>query len=259
MILECIPEYKNAEDWAGLAADFGLSFEYNEFFNPVLLEDKEKLEEVIRTYEGIGRDTTDDTLHGAFLDITVSSSDPLIRNISDYRVRQSLDIGSRLKVRGVVFHTNYLTDFKSSPYREKWVHENTLYWRGISSEYKNLCIYMENMFDDTPELLTRLAENLNDTENFGVCLDLAHAHLSKVPLSGWIDALKKHIKHIHINDNFGEEDLHLAVGRGNIDWSVLKNPELTQNRPSILLEVSGKDKILDSYRYLSSNGYTNIY
>lgn len=258
MIMECIPEYQYAEEWAEISAKYNLAFEYNEFFNPLLLEDKNKLEEILHIYESLGRDTSKDTLHGAFLDITVSSSDPLIKKISDYRVRQSFDIASRLNVRGVVFHTNYLTDFKSKPYRDRWVHENTLYWQEICSEYGNLCVFIENMFDDTPELLCRLAENLTDSKNFGVCLDLAHAHLSKVSLSGWIDSLKKYIKHIHINDNYGEEDQHLAVGKGNIDWSILNNPDLTRNNPSILLEVSGKDKVLDSYQYLTGKNYTGI-
>ena len=250
MILECIPDFRNAEKWAAFAASYGLCFEYNEFYNPLLLDDKIKLDEVIRIYENLGRDTSNDTMHGAFLDITVSSSDPMIKNASDYRIRQSLDIACRLNLRGIVFHTNYLTDFKSKPYRNQWVESNTIYWDNLCSEYKNVNIYLENMFDDTPELLSRVAKNLTFTKNFGVCLDIAHAFLSKIPLSEWIQSLEGHIKHIHINDNDGEEDLHLSIGSGKMDWSVLKDPGLFTLNPSVLIEVTGEDKTISSYNYL---------
>lgn len=255
MIIECIPDYAHAEDWAVLAEEKGLSFEYNEFFNPLVLSDDEKINKIISVYEGLNRDTTNDTLHGAFLDITISSSDPMIRNASDYRVRQSLDIASRLKVKGVVFHTNYLTDFKSIPYRDSWVEINTKYWDMMCLEHKHLNIYLENMFDDTPELLSRVAQNLSDTENFGVCLDIAHAFLSRVPIEEWVSSLSAHIRHIHINDNDGLQDLHMAVGAGKIDWNVLKNPELFTASPSVLIEVSGKDKLKKSYSYLQNAGF----
>ena len=252
MIIECIPDYRQSEEWADMAEKYGLAFEYNEFYNPEVLEDKSLTEKIIGIYEGLGRDTSNDTLHGAFLDITIHSSDPMIRNASDYRVRQSLDIASRLKCRGVVFHTNYLTDFKSIPYRKNWVDVNTMYWDKLCSEYKNINIYLENMFDESPELLADVAENLKPLENFGVCFDIAHAFLSNVPLDTWTGALTPNIKHIHINDNDKLQDLHLAVGSGQIDWSILKNKDLFAASPSLLLEVSGMDRLLSSYQFLES-------
>ena len=252
MIVECIPDYKQAEKWASIAQEFGLNFEYNDFFNPMVLDNTNHLNEIIKSYERIGRDTGNDTMHGAFYDITVTSTDPLIRNASDKRVRQCMDIAERLKVKGVVFHTNYLTDFKSVPYRDGWVAGNTEYWDRICSEYKGTEVYLENMFDDTPELLRRVAENLKDKENFGVCLDLAHAFLSKVELNEWVDELSPYIKHIHINDNDKQQDLHLPVGAGEMDWSILKSEKLFAANPSVLIEVTGKEKLLKSIDYLKT-------
>ena len=250
MILECIPEYKDAEEWAKLADKYGLCFEYNEFFNPDLLEDDEKIKEIIGIYKSLGRNMSNDTLHGAFLDITISSSDPLIRNASDYRVDQSIEISQKLGIRGTIFHTNYLTDFKSIPYRDRWVDCNILYWTEKCEKNPDINIYLENMFDDTPELLRRVAEGMKDVPNFGVCLDIAHAFLGKVTVTDWIDELKGFVKHLHINDNDGLQDLHLAVGDGKIDWSVLENKDLFELDPSVLIEVSGKEKLENSLKTL---------
>jgi len=257
MVLECIPEYGKAEEWGELSEKYGLSFEYNEFFNPAVLEDDNKIDEIVGIYNSLGRDRSNDTLHGAFLDITVSSSDPMIRNASDYRVSQSLEIASRLNACGVVFHTNYLTDFKSNVYRQNWVDLNVKYWGRKCREYTNLNIYLENMFDDTPELLGKVAEGLSETENFGVCLDMAHAFLSKTALKDWIEALSGHIKHIHLNDNDGLEDLHLPIGAGKLDWNILNEKDLFERDPSVLIEVSGKEKLEESYRFLKSIGFLN--
>lgn len=255
MILECIPEYQNAEAWAELAEKYGLCFEYNEFFRPAVLEDPVQIDELIRLYLGLGRSTAQDTVHGAFFDITVSSSDPLIRNASDYRVKQSIEIAERLGARGVVFHTNYLSDFKSASYRDAWAESNSRYWSDICSAHRDVNIYLENMFDESPELLGRVADNLETVPNFGVCLDLAHAFLSDVAIPDWIRRLAKHVRHIHINDNDGREDLHRAVGSGSIDWSVLKSKELFCNDPSLLIEVSGEERLRSSLRYLKDSGY----
>ena len=250
MILECIPNYTEAEAWAELAENKKLVFEYNEFFNPMVLEDKKKIKEITNIYKNLNRDTSNDTVHGAFFDITVSSSDPMIRNASDYRVSQSIEITESLNARGVVFHTNYLTDFKSIPYRDNWVDSNILYWTDKCLKHPDVNVYLENMFDDTPELLKRVAEGMKDISNFGVCLDLAHAFLSKVSVEEWIDELTGYVKHIHINDNDGCEDLHLAVGNGKMDWSILKSKKLFKLDPSVLIEVSGTEKLEASYEYL---------
>ena len=63
-------------------------------------------------------------------------------------------------------------------------------------------VYVENMFDDEPDLLLALAKELSDVPHFGVCLDFAHAYLSKNTTPGWNNALRPYTRHLHINDNF---------------------------------------------------------
>jgi sugar phosphate isomerase/epimerase len=71
-----------------------------------------------------------------------------------------------------------------------------------------------------------------------------------VSVEEWIDELTGYVKHIHINDNDGCEDLHLAVGNGKMDWSILKSKKLFKLDPSVLIEVSGTEKLEASYEYL---------
>ena len=123
-----IPEYERLEESAALAEEYGAAFEYNDFFIPKLLDDTEQLDAVIAGYEQMSGMPGYCTLHGAFLDVTVFSDDLLIARASDYRVEQSLTIAKRLGAKGVVFHTNYIANFKTDSYRDSFVKKNAVYW-----------------------------------------------------------------------------------------------------------------------------------
>lgn len=99
-----------------------------------------------------------DTIHGAFLDICVNSEDPEIFAASDYRVHQCMDIAKRMNAKAVVFHTNYIVNFRLRTYIDSWINRNEEYWRRIINEYKDQYIYIENMFDDAPFMLAELAK-----------------------------------------------------------------------------------------------------
>ena len=75
------------------------------------------------------------TYHGAFLDVTIFSQDSKILEVSDYRVEQSIAIARRLGAKAIVFHTNYISNFRQKEYRESWVEKNASYWS------KKLCKY----------------------------------------------------------------------------------------------------------------------
>ena len=248
--LHCVPKLENVEQWLEISAQYDAAFEYNDFFIPQLLDAPEQLEKVIAAYESIPRDRSEDTLHGAFFDIVIGSEDRRIAEVCEYRLRQSMTIARRLGVKAVVFHTNYITNFNVESYRKRWVEENAKLLQTLLDEYKELRIYMENMFDTTPELLVQLAEQMAQEERFGVCLDIAHANLSDCPLEVWVEQLGPYIKHLHVNDNCGKADSHDPIGEGEIDWNILNHPLLLERRPSILLEVRNAESFLRSVKYL---------
>ena len=64
-----IPDFYNLEKSAALAQDYGASFEYNDFFDPMVYTDLEEVKRRVHTYKMLERDRSRDTLHGVFLDI----------------------------------------------------------------------------------------------------------------------------------------------------------------------------------------------
>lgn len=253
--LYIIPKRDNIEESLRLCKEYQACFEYNDFFLPGVLDDEKKKKELISFYKSLPRNRSQDTLHGAFLDVTLHSSDARIREVSELRVRQSMEIAKELGIRGVIFHTNMIANFKDEVYMNNWVKTNAEFYKKIFGEYPGIYVFVENMFDFDPDMLLKLAECMQEETYFGVCLDYAHATISKVNTREWIERLKPYIKHMHINDNDLKNDLHSAIGQGKIDYKeftrMIVENEITA---SVLVEVSRLEDQIASLEYMKNKG-----
>ena len=182
------------------------------------MDDKKALKERISFYKAISRDRSKDTLHGAFFDLSVSSEDGRVRELSCMRMRQSMETAAALSVKAVIFHTNLIAGFNLPSYLERWLLFHKEFLTELLKEYRGIQIYMENMFDKTPEMLFRLASELNHPD-FGICYDVAHGNLGPCAMEEWFSRLHPYIMHLHVNDNDGKADQHRAVGSGSINWA----------------------------------------
>lgn len=253
--LYLIPDKVNLEQSIQLLKECQGAFEYNDFFLPSVLDDKKKQMEIIEVYSKVRTDFSNDTMHGAFLDVTVHSTDERIREISKLRVRQSMDIAKEMELRGVVFHTNRIYGFRDAAYLKNWRDANKRFFAEICDAYPNQQIFMENMFDEGPDVLRDLAEEMQEYTNFGICLDYAHAALSGTDTEEWMKELAPFMKHMHINDNDLKNDLHQAVGTGQINWSKFQQQmQKNQIQASILIEVSGTEKQKKSLEFMRGCG-----
>jgi len=249
--LYLIPDKTNREESLQIIEKYHGAFEYNDFFIPAILDDKKKQLEIIEDYAKVRTDFSQDTMHGAFLDVTVHSTDKKIREVSELRVRQSMDIAKEMGLRGVVFHTNRIFGFRDDAYLNNWAEANQRFFSTICEEYPCQQIFMENMFDEAPDVLARMAEKMKDYQNFGVCLDYAHGMISGTASEIWVNTLAPYIRHMHINDNDLKNDLHLAIGEGCIDWKKYqKELENNQVNATILIEVSGVERQKKSLEYM---------
>ena len=249
-----IPDRADMQASIRLAEEYGCAFEYNDFFIPEVLGDQGRQEEIIEFYAKYRSDFSQDTMHGAFLDVTIHSSDPLIRDASMLRLRQSMEIASRMGLRGVVFHTGRLGRFRAENYLRLWHEANLRFFSELAEAYPRQQIYMENMFDEAPDVMADLAEAMKGVENFGICLDYAHAALTDCPQQEWVRALAPYIRHMHINDNNWKNDLHQPVGQGKIDWNEYSRlMEEYGIETSVLVEVSGCEGQLMSLEYMEQH------
>lgn len=246
-----IPDRENFNETLALCEEYNLGLELNDFMYPRTLDDEEKCEEIASFYSKYN-DLVYNS-HGDFFDVLVFSEDPKIVEISKMRIMQSLDVARAAGAEAVIFHSNIEPFLTADVYKQKWLRRNERVFREMCARYPDMCIYLENMFDTKPHDLADLAERMKDVMNFGICFDYAHAFISASPLSTWAKELSPYIKHVHINDNDGISDLHLAVGDGTIEWdSFAKLRELYFKDASVLIETSSIESQRRSLEYLKN-------
>ncbi len=155
--------------------------------------------------------------HGAYVDLVIGSEDKKVREVTKQRIFQSLEIARELKAKHVVFHGNFNPLWMGEGYERNWIERNAGFWSEVLEKYPST-VLLENVHDPAPEMLRTLLDEVNSSR-LKICLDVGHINVwSKVPVGEWIAVLGEDIRSIHIHDNKGDVDSHLAPGMGNINW-----------------------------------------
>ncbi len=99
--------------------------------------------------------------------------------------------------------------------------------------------------------------------NLGICIDVGHAYISqdagREPIRNYIERYKGQLIHLHLHDNFGDEDEHLPLREGSIDWQNLADTlKAIQYHGPAVLELQTHGDLLaaftESRTYLQSLG-----
>jgi len=94
----------------------------------------------------------------------------------------------------------------------------------------------------------------------GVCIDVGHANLCQAefesPIERFLDEFHWRLVHLHLADNFGKNDDHLAPGEGAIDWrKVVSKLEQLHFRAGATLEIrssEARQKASEARRFLQT-------
>ena len=196
------------------------------------------------------------SVHGAFVDLVIHSQDKKVREIAKQRIFQSLEIARELKAERVVFHADFNPLSRSERYKLNWIERNAMFWSEVLEKYPST-VLLENLYDPTPEMLRTLLDEVNSSR-LKICLDVGHINIrSKVPVEEWIAVLGKDIRSIHVHDNKGDDDSHLAPGKGTINWQEFSDLIAKyQIDPDIVFEVEMLETTIQSLKYFREE---NIY
>ena len=188
------------------------------------------------------------TLHGPFMDLVPGGLDNMLLAATRKRLDRFFEIIPLFEPVHVVCHTGY----DPCHYRmhwEEWLANSIETWKSYvnRAERSGFKLLLENVYEAVPEV-HRALFNAIPSDAFGFCLDIGHHHVfGKSPLKEWVETLGEKIMELHLHDNNGEEDTHLAVGKGNADFSGLF--QLINERglsPTITLEPHREDILWQS-------------
>ncbi|MCR5788345.1 MAG: sugar phosphate isomerase/epimerase [Lachnospiraceae bacterium] len=244
------PVYDDKDKWDALASDMSLCYEALELsLQPVFSEDG-LFDDYMKWYGSNGRTTS---LHGVFIDVNPASGDPLFRELSEKRCRQSMETAKAVGASNVIFHSSCFPVLRGA-YLENWADVCADFYQGLADAF-DLNIYIENSFDIDAEPIRQLMKRINDPR-IGVCLDIGHANYSRISLRQWFEELGEWIVYLHLSDNEGIYDDHLTLGRGTVDWKEADALWRGLDRDTVLtLEVGGIKGVKDSVSFLREHGF----
>lgn len=186
------------------------------------------------------------TVHAPFMDLNPGAVDPLVREATRRSFARTLDLAGLLQARLVVFHPGFFR-WHYGGRDELWVESSLSFWPELVTRAADLDCRMalENIFEENPVTLQALLDGI-DSPWLGHCFDIGHWHLfGQVPLEEWFTALGRHLQHLHLHDNLGDRDAHLAIGDGSADFSELfRLLEGQRLRPTATLEIHDRQALL---------------
>ena len=159
------------------------------------------------------------TLHGPFMDLVPGGLDKLMLAATRKRLGRFFEIIPVFEPVQVVCHTGYNPCYYRMQW-EEWLTNSIGTWKPHvrHAERFGYKLLLENVFETGPEVHCALFDAI-PSDAFGFCLDVGHHHVfGKSSLKEWVVTLSEKIMELHLHDNNGEEDTHLAVGKGNADF-----------------------------------------
>ena len=185
------------------------------------------------------------SFHAPFADrIDITSLDPHAREAAVDELLKACHAAAVMGVRHIVLHPGPERSGRPPPEEFLQRLENaaeSLNKVAGSCNELGLELLLENMlphlmFGHTGDMMHLLGEIKSC--NVGTCLDTGHAFLAG-EINMVIHKLSGHLKMVHVNDNKGDRDSHLAPGDGAIDWpSVVGELRKHEFHGSLILELS---------------------
>ncbi|MEM7533368.1 MAG: sugar phosphate isomerase/epimerase family protein [Chloroflexota bacterium] len=206
-------------------------------------------------------------IHGPFIDISIMTRDPRVRELTQTRLQQGLEFGAAIKASHMVIHSpfKYFGDpflphsFELGQAAEIEQVHKTLEPVVAAAKAMQCTLVIETIFDlNTTPLLNLVRSFESDYVRFSI--DTGHVyitHLRGGPTPDqWAAAGKDLLAHIHLQDTDGRSDRHWAPGYGNINWyaffAIIRQLETA---PRLILEMKDTADIFRGAAWLAEQGF----
>ena len=194
------------------------------------------------------------SLHSPFFDFKPDSVDSAIRNLWFERTLECFRLAEFINAKTIVFHSTY-NDLQMRTARRPWVERTLEFWREALPQLPECSkIVLENIYERTPELLAEVIAELNHPR-VGHCFDFGHyaAWGNGCSLKDWFAYFPGKVFELHLHDNHGDEDSHMAIGEGSLNFKGLIDA-IAPFRDEVIYTIEGtprNDAI--SYEYIRKN------
>ncbi len=193
------------------------------------------------------------TLHAPFFDLSPGGFDNRVVAVTREKLGRAFDLLQVFEPASIVCHLG----FEENKHRGKldaWLATALATWRPLleKAEQSNTLVMFENTYEISPDIHKILFEQLA-ADHLGFCLDTGHltafAHTSWQP---WLAELGPWLGQLHLHDNDGAGDHHLALGQGVFDFQELFDSlNSSETSPPLLtLEPHSREDLWLSLEYI---------
>ncbi len=188
------------------------------------------------------------TLHAPFYDLSPGALDRGVRLASLNKLRLAFELIEIFEPVAIVCHVGFENN-KHLFKQEEWLENSLATWQELLSiaAKSSTPMMLENTYETEPEPLVKVLKAL-DSPHARFCLDVGHVlSFAKNSWGDWLPAMSPWLGQLHLHDNKGDMDNHLAIGQGNFDFAGLFSYLNTNNiKPIITLEPHQKEGLWQS-------------
>ena len=163
------------------------------------------------------------SLHAPFLDVNIASLRPSNRRRCLHEYLSTIEKAHEVEAEAVVIHPGQWSGLGVFYPGLDWrLNLEAIASLGDEAGARGLSLAVENMPPGASCMLVTVDEFLRifrelGSSRVGVALDVGHANLVG-EVERFLDVLAHRITHLHLHDNFGDEDSHLGIERGGVGW-----------------------------------------
>ncbi len=177
-------------------------------------------------------------MHLPFYGLQLGCKDPYIRKLSHRLIMQGLRRAADLGIRKAVMHVSFPPQIPIKG-REHWLDQFCFNLEKILSycRLQGITLLIENTYESSTTIFSDIFSRFPE-EELAMCLDVGHVYcFSKSSIEEWWNSFREKIKIIHLSDNSADDDSHLALGDGSIDF-----PELFRLTAPGFFSFNGQNK-----------------
>ncbi len=164
-------------------------------------------------------------------------------------------IASQLGIKELNFHLPKYVELNNTNYNKI---VQFLSAAGKLAREKNVSLILENNWQGNFSGSGDFLRIFDAFPELPVCFDTGHAHIAcKGKELEFMESIKTHIRNVHIHDNKGDDDSHLAIGDGNINFAeVLAFLKQKTDAKKLIIENRNEADMQKTLKALSLLGLT---
>lgn len=162
------------------------------------------------------------TFHAPFMDLRPGALDPAILRVTRDRLSRVFDLVPYFHPRSVVCHPAFDERYYISA-EQKWMENSLETWGHFTriAEQADTVIALENVYETNPGQLVKILTEIGSS-HLRFCFDAGHHNVfARTDLDEWARRLFSFLHQVHVHDNNGATDEHLAIGSGTFPFARL--------------------------------------